>query len=77
MKSNLFALAVAFVGLAAAPAVAQSGAKAGLLSCRTGPSVGLVVGSRQQERTLVRTTTFLNWSMVTICSYSRRGAVRI
>ena len=47
MKSNLFVLAVAFVGLAAAPAIAQSGAKAGLLSCKTGPSIGLVVGSRQ------------------------------
>jgi Protein of unknown function (DUF992) len=47
MRPNWFVLAVALAGLAAAPAVAQSGAKAGLLSCRTGPSVGLVIGSRQ------------------------------
>jgi hypothetical protein len=47
MRPHWFVLAVALAGLAAVPAGAQSSAKAGLLSCRTGPSVGLVVGSRQ------------------------------
>jgi hypothetical protein len=37
----------ALLGLTVAPATAQNGVKAGLLSCKTGPSVGLIVGSRQ------------------------------
>ncbi len=32
------------------PAAAQSGAKVGLLSCNLGPSIGLVIGSRQHMR---------------------------
>lgn len=47
MKIIWFALAGALFGLTAAPAAAQSGVKAGLLTCKTGPSVGLIVGSHQ------------------------------
>jgi hypothetical protein len=32
------------------PAVAQSGTKAGLLSCQMGPTIGLIVGSHQHIR---------------------------
>jgi hypothetical protein len=48
MRIRWFVLAGALFGLTAAPAMAQSGVKAGLLSCRTGPSVGLIVGSHQR-----------------------------
>jgi hypothetical protein len=47
MRIRWFVLAAALFGLTATPAMAQSGAKAGLLSCRTGPSVGLIIGSHQ------------------------------
>ena len=40
-------VAAALILLSAAPAAGQSGAKVGLLSCNLGPSVGLIVGSRQ------------------------------
>jgi hypothetical protein len=48
MRIEWVALAGALFGLTAAPVMAQSGVKAGLLSCRTGPSVGLIVGSHQR-----------------------------
>src|SRR5215510_7217523 len=34
--------------LATAPAAAQNQSKAGMLTCKLGPSIGLIVGSRQQ-----------------------------
>jgi hypothetical protein len=48
MRITWLALAGALFGLTAAPVMAQSGVKAGLLTCRTGPSVGLIVGSHQR-----------------------------
>jgi Protein of unknown function (DUF992) len=41
-------LLTALVLFSAVPAAAQSGAKAGFLSCRMGPSIGLIVGSHQR-----------------------------
>lgn len=41
-------LAVAFLGSVASPAMAQSDrAQVGMLTCRTSPNIGLVIGSRQ------------------------------
>jgi len=39
----------ALVLVVAKPAWAQSRAKVGMLSCKTGPSIGLIVGSRQRK----------------------------
>jgi Protein of unknown function (DUF992) len=50
MKETLISLAAAFVLLSAMPAAAQSGTKAGMLSCQMAPSVGLIVGSHQHIR---------------------------
>ena len=47
MRIRSIVLAVAMFGFTAVPAMAQNGVKAGLLSCRTGPSVGLIIGSHQ------------------------------
>lgn len=47
MKMTWLVLAGALFGLAAAPAAGQSGVKAGLLTCKTGPSVGLIIASHQ------------------------------
>jgi hypothetical protein len=44
-----FVVAVAAL-FSAGPATAQSGAKVGMLSCNMGPSVGLIVGSRQHMK---------------------------
>jgi hypothetical protein len=46
MKRFPILLGAALV-LVSVPAVAQNGAKAGLLTCNLGPSIGLVIGSRQ------------------------------
>lgn len=48
MTRMSFLFVAALLALAAAPAAAQNDAKAGLLTCRTGPSVGLIVGSHQR-----------------------------
>jgi hypothetical protein len=50
MRQHKWILAAFLLALATAPAAAQSRTKAGMLTCRTGPSVGLIVGSRQQMR---------------------------
>jgi hypothetical protein len=47
MRIRSIVLAGAVFGLTAVPAMAQTGVKAGMLSCRTGPSIGLIVGSHQ------------------------------
>jgi len=47
MRRNRVSLTAALVLFSAMPAAAQSGTKVGLLSCSMGPSVGLIVGSRQ------------------------------
>lgn len=47
MKMTWLVFAGALFGLTAVPAAGQSGVKAGLLTCKTGPSVGLIVGSHQ------------------------------
>jgi hypothetical protein len=47
MGQRWFVLAAALAAFAATPATAQSGVKAGLLSCKLGPSIGLIIGSRQ------------------------------
>jgi len=47
MRQRWFLLITATALLFAGPAAAQNGAKVGLLSCKMGPSVGLIVGSRQ------------------------------
>ena len=43
-------VAVGLVLFSVTPASAQSGTKVGLLSCRMGPSIGLIVGSHQHIR---------------------------
>jgi hypothetical protein len=48
MKRFTFTLATMLIVLSILPAAAQSRAKAGMLTCKTGPSVGLIVGSRQK-----------------------------
>jgi hypothetical protein len=40
--------ATALLLIVTAPASAQSRTEVGMLTCRTGPSVGLIVGSRQR-----------------------------
>jgi Protein of unknown function (DUF992) len=47
MRIRSIVLGAAMFGFTAVPAMAQNGVKAGLLSCRTGPSVGLIIGSHQ------------------------------
>jgi hypothetical protein len=47
MRKWRLLVTAALVLFSAVPAAAQSGAKVGLLSCNMGPSVGLIVGSRQ------------------------------
>jgi hypothetical protein len=47
MKHSRWLVTAALVLFSTIPALAQEGAKAGLLSCRMGPSVGLIVGSHQ------------------------------
>ena len=47
MRKKRFLVTAALVLFSAVPAAAQSGTKVGLLSCKMGPSVGLIVGSRQ------------------------------
>ena len=47
MRQRSFLLVAALAVFSAGPATAQNGAKVGLLSCKMGPSVGLIVGSRQ------------------------------
>jgi hypothetical protein len=47
MRQRCLLLTSALALLFAMPAMAQNGTKVGLLSCKMGPSVGLIVGSRQ------------------------------
>jgi hypothetical protein len=47
MRQRRLLVAAVLILFSAAPAAAQSGTKAGLLSCKMGPSVGLIIGSRQ------------------------------
>src|ERR1700737_3622971 len=47
MRKRRLLVTAALVLFSAVPAAAQSGTKVGLLSCTMGPSVGLIVGSRQ------------------------------
>src|ERR1700730_9150357 len=47
MRKRRLLVPAALVLLPPVPVAAQSGTKAGLLSCTMGPSVGLIVGSRQ------------------------------
>ena len=47
MRKRRLLITAAIVLFSAVPAAAQSGTKVGLLSCTMGPSVGLIVGSRQ------------------------------
>jgi hypothetical protein len=50
MRKRRLSVAAAFVLFFAMPAAAQSGTKAGMLSCQMAPSVGLIVGSHQHIR---------------------------
>jgi hypothetical protein len=45
MRQRLLLLSAALVLFSSMPVVAQNGTKVGLLSCKMGPSVGLIVGS--------------------------------
>jgi hypothetical protein len=47
MRRYQWILTTALIVMATLPAAAQSRTKAGMLTCRTGPSIGLIVGSRQ------------------------------
>ena len=47
MKRWRLSLAATAFVLISSPAAAQNGTKVGLLSCKMGPSIGLIVGSRQ------------------------------
>jgi hypothetical protein len=47
MRQRQLSLTAALVLFSTVPAAAQSGAKVGLLSCKMGPSVGLIIGSHQ------------------------------
>jgi hypothetical protein len=47
MRRYRLMLTAAVLACAITPAVAQGRVKAGMLSCRTGPNIGLIVGSRQ------------------------------
>jgi Protein of unknown function (DUF992) len=50
MRQGRLSVAAAVVLFSALPAAAQSGTKAGLLSCQMGPTIGLIVGSHQHIR---------------------------
>jgi Protein of unknown function (DUF992) len=47
MRQGRLSITAALVLFFAVPASAQNGTKAGLLSCKMGPSVGLILGSHQ------------------------------
>jgi hypothetical protein len=47
MRQFSLLLTAALLLSSVVPVMAQGAAKAGFLSCRTGPSVGLIIGSRQ------------------------------
>lgn len=48
MRIGSIVLVGLLLGLTAVPTMAQNGVKAGLLSCKVGPSIGLIVGSHQR-----------------------------
>lgn len=50
MKQLIMLVAAGLVLFSVMPAAAQSGTKAGLLSCNMGPTIGLIVGSHQHIR---------------------------
>jgi Protein of unknown function (DUF992) len=85
MRQKQLLLTAALVLFSGMPAVAQSGTKVGLLNCRMGPSVGLIVGSHQHIQCRftrvgldvgIRAGGVMGWAVFAPTSALPHGALR-